>query len=912
MKSRIIKIFAAIVLLAGTVFNGKTAVSAEGEPGETDTFKGDGVDLITVSPSTILFDPILEGSSSSEKTFQITNTGASVSIQLSGDRQYFYIRSDEIQGDLFETPFTIGENATITFEVMVNSGISVPDTEEFLELKTPFTILDREGNFLAKFDVTGRVNKNADYHACTISPDSTLNTTKMVVSCAPSSEIISSIGTNDTISFEFYPENGPMMSYTLNPERNNSDSTLVIGSELIQSKGIHLDGDYVVRMMISSKSYEFNNGTRVELHTTSLVNTFEPGVMSNPNGIRIQARGNSDGQVYVDKMYDTQRSAVSGADYSYVILENQDHYYEIYFGENEGNYLVKNGDEVVITPDVLQSNNVTNGTYDLTIHVPGYKDYTEPSITVSAGAVDGGTFTIIQNPNYSITIVPNSGNYDVLKSITGFSGTYEDDNGMLNWQRDLSFGVFDDEHQVLTLPYNPSNPNQLVPLYSILRQGENVFSSFKILANGYGPATVESSSGSSTVVLNNPIREIPEDLKTYILGTKLLICTADKGFLNDISYIRFVHSASTHTDGDFTVDGSTWDFSNIERNNAANRFEMVIPIDYSGLLSLTSKPLDEYLVLPRNFNYQETFGSVTENFKATAFLNDVSEVSETPQVDELIDLDARVENADFKHVDLQGVVTDNANLGITVNGTLAGAVTAEDFDDNRDQETVRISTTVNEIADDELAELNDYASEKNYGEVRSDYGVTINIDKLTANASEPEAVTELGLNSAITFNQIPELEEGEELVVITMHNGEIKELPVTLTDDGKAIVYTKEFSSFVLAVKPVEEPTTPEQNTPTVPKTTSSSEKSSNNKESKIAEDNVITCQMAGYPANYAWNESAKACQAGYLDVNGAFHSYPRLRAVNTYDEGLLSTAASLLGSAVVAIAAGYVLRRHK
>ena len=38
--------------------------------------------------------------------------------------------------------------------------------------------------------------------------------------------------------------------------------------------------------------------------------------------------------------------------------------------------------------------------------------------------------------------------------------------------------------------------------------------------------------------------------------------------------------------------------------------------------------------------------------------------------------------------------------------------------------------------------------------------------------------------------------------------------------------------------------------------------------------DNVVTCQMAGFPSNYVWNESAKACQAGYIDAGGNFHSY--------------------------------------
>ena len=48
---------------------------------------------------------------------------------------------------------------------------------------------------------------------------------------------------------------------------------------------------------------------------------------------------------------------------------------------------------------------------------------------------------------------------------------------------------------------------------------------------------------------------------------------------------------------------------------------------------------------------------------------------------------------------------------------------------------------------------------------------------------------------------------------------------------------------------------------------------------------------MAGYPANYEWNEAAKACQPGYLDAGGTFHSYrPDARkAPNTSDNGNLT-----------------------
>ena len=54
--------------------------------------------------------------------------------------------------------------------------------------------------------------------------------------------------------------------------------------------------------------------------------------------------------------------------------------------------------------------------------------------------------------------------------------------------------------------------------------------------------------------------------------------------------------------------------------------------------------------------------------------------------------------------------------------------------------------------------------------------------------------------------------------------------------------------------------------------------------------DNVVTCQMAGFPANYAWNEAAKACQAGYVDAGGNFHPYrPSNRTVpNTSDRDIM------------------------
>ena len=71
---------------------------------------------------------------------------------------------------------------------------------------------------------------------------------------------------------------------------------------------------------------------------------------------------------------------------------------------------------------------------------------------------------------------------------------------------------------------------------------------------------------------------------------------------------------------------------------------------------------------------------------------------------------------------------------------------------------------------------------------------------------------------------------------------------------------------------------------------------------------------MAGYPANYAWNESSKVCQPGYIDDAGVFHGTAapaRNRVVNTYDRGLNGSILSLISSTVMAIITGYILRNY-
>ena len=74
--------------------------------------------------------------------------------------------------------------------------------------------------------------------------------------------------------------------------------------------------------------------------------------------------------------------------------------------------------------------------------------------------------------------------------------------------------------------------------------------------------------------------------------------------------------------------------------------------------------------------------------------------------------------------------------------------------------------------------------------------------------------------------------------------------------------------------------------------------------------DNVVTCQMAGYPSNYSWNEAAKACQPGYIDAAGNFHPYRSSNKMvpNTYDRGLAGYVWLLFLSVTIGLSCAVLL----
>jgi hypothetical protein len=127
--------------------------------------------------------------------------------------------------------------------------------------------------------------------------------------------------------------------------------------------------------------------------------------------------------------------------------------------------------------------------------------------------------------------------------------------------------------------------------------------------------------------------------------------------------------------------------------------------------------------------------------------------------------------------------------------------------------------------------------------------------------------------------------------------------------NGQGVAFTKKFSTFAMAIeKDKNDPVTPDAE-PAAPESGSSKKESS----APVKTDNVVTCQMAGYPAGYAWNEAAKACQPGFLDNTGVFHTSVsrRYSVPNTYDKGLKGNIFSLMTSIIVGIGAAYALRKY-
>lgn len=882
---------------------------------------------VTISPDSASFGELTEGYSNPEPvSFTIKNNGeSSVKVSLECNGQYFWMENEYMQ------PFELNAQESKTVEVHFFNGVTVGD------YSMPIKVVDAisEAPF-ASATVTATVKENPLNSACIIRPKTSDRTDSFEVTC-PGTDIIQSISNDSLVSFGFDSEDGEGAGINPTPHREND--VLTVSAEQIEETGLYLNGKYRVTMSWDFNDHQdhmrvlLNKGEYVAMNTSHIVKKVIPDEVAekklgNRTGIIIRATSTQAGKDYIQAAYDWMRvPGPMNQQFTELELqrENEEGHLQVVSLQNDKNMgpLFEKIDEgVLFIPDtVLKFNNVANNTYGFTLRVPGYADYyvsysddssdAQKRLVITCGAADPGKFYMAQNGDYSLTVKAGgyengASNYDILKTaVKGFEWTYNGSSRGWTVSPDglARLITYNDEAEAITIAYDPNDEGGLVNFYSYVYNYEHDISTMTLIAENYAPGIVYSLKnwGSRDIHFINPIRNTPVDLTAYLLGTKALIMTADKDYLAGMNRIELQQSRNGKGPGDWVMTAADWDFTDIRYNDATNQWEMSIPVTYEKLQKYTSKPLGEFMLLTRNIKYRDVYGGPTENFKAAAFLENAQNAgSENLDPDELADLDEDAET-EFKHVQFEGTVT-SVDDAVNINGSIAGAITPEDTD-LYNGEVIDITTSITEMSEEDKKEIMDYLNGHHLGEIK--HAVDISIVKKYP-GQEPQVIPVLGVQTAIVFSDLPELQEGYEYIVITKHNGKIKLIPVTYKN-GKLIAYTNEFSSFAITSRPKDSVI------PDAEPSDSASGSSKKESSAPVKIDNVVTCQMAGYPAGYAWNESAKACQPGFLDNAGVFHSTAVRKAgvPNTYDKGLKGSFFSLMASIVMGIGAAWVLRNY-
>lgn len=531
-------------------------------------------------------------------------------------------------------------------------------------------------------------------------------------------------------------------------------------------------------------------------------------------------------------------------------------------------------------------------------------------VTITKGANIIEDVVYGQNDNNELTIT--SSNEDFLKNITNI----EIDS---KTTQKAGFEVTDDMRSI-TGPSVDGKYTMTLPLketyyvYSIVQTGEKTITS-----------TGGSNYASGSINLQHQFKSMPTDVRISVIGDGLLITNTG------VEKPEFLRTIANGPDIPLLEENNTR--INFIDENSNTKFYVArssFPYNYKNGGVTVSVTWDDLLALGVNKDTDYLF-QLNDTYYGKALKQDFSlplnpilltYYAKNPQIytpEQLADFDNLAVTSDDGGLKNVTVIEDPDNINnahVDVNGEIAGALTtnnsggSDNSDLNYDNPDVAITVTT-DITNISAAEANRVAS--NYTTATPTnvaFDVAINKSYNAESGKEGTvAIKELPYEASMKF-KLPEekLSEGEYYHLITEHEGKITEIPFETTEEGMGIGYSKQFSEFVLVVGPKDLTPVP---TPAPSKKESSSGSSTTKKT-----DNVVTCQMAGYPASYAWNESAKACQPGYIDNIGVFHltagnANKRVSVVNTSDKGLGGIIAGLASSTVVAIATAYLLKKY-
>ena len=428
--------------------------------------------------------------------------------------------------------------------------------------------------------------------------------------------------------------------------------------------------------------------------------------------------------------------------------------------------------------------------------------------------------------------------------------------------------------------------------------------SINIYSNKYGIKTLRGQKVTYCILFQ------PTDLTTRITTDGVVITTENEAYLRNLKKVEFHINKSDKTSGqqDFIAMGK-------ESYDEGSK-KILIPLTKTQLDEFNADTSidNEYWSFAKADGYASYANENTLSLNPIIFAGNVNSVKDTwnkgkgenPDVNVLADIDDVATKLDNGYTVTAPEMTSSggaSNLGIDLVGAIGGAIVTDNTSGETNYDVINNSTTEVSVTRDAStisANVDTMITETGLsGAIKTDVNFDLSIKK------DGNEIIQLPYGAMIRF-RMPEGYSGT-YYLLTQHKdfeGKVsyKKLDVTVVD-GFGIAYTDQFSSFAL----VNAGTTP---TPVPSKKESSSGSSISKK------DNVVTCQMAGYPANYAWNESVKACQPGYIDNNGVFHltagnTNKRVGVVNTSDNGIAGMIAGLASSTIVAIAAAYLLKKY-
>ena len=405
----------------------------------------------------------------------------------------------------------------------------------------------------------------------------------------------------------------------------------------------------------------------------------------------------------------------------------------------------------------------------------------------------------------------------------------------------------------------------------------------------------------------------PSDLTTTVQTDGIHVVSKTDDYLQKIENVRMrINRVGADDPKDFELN------SYITKGNIKNN-ELKIPLTIDDLNAMNDgKGVDlsddnSYWSYIDSVGYTSWWNHNSLSLNPIKFAAGVNAANETATPSGLDKLDELAKNLENGYVVKSDEMIDPTHQGVVINGAIAGAIATNntdrvpDFSDiNTCAGDVTVNRTVTEVDDQIKMEIIDHSKLENVTDTGRKFGISITRDT--------EQIYQLPFSAELRFDLPEDLEvhTGQMIYLISRHevDGRVTypRYSVYVRNDGEkkyGVAYVDQYSDFVLVtadeVKPAPTP--------------APSKKESSSGSSTPKKDNVVTCQMAGYPANYAWNESVKACQPGYLDNNGVFHlttgnTNKRVGVVNTSDKGIGGTITALISSTIAAIAAAYALKK--